>query len=74
MKKFEYKIDRNILVLYDTLELMSFYYNFDKEIEHNLKKFILYLEQFLYKHECDNDIIDDELIRIVTYKENNANL
>lgn len=73
MKKIEYKIDMNTLLLHGVLEAMTMY-KYNDEIKHNLNNFILYLEKFLFKHECDNDILDEELIHIVTYEEENANL
>ena len=67
------KLDRNILTLHDILDAMT-NFSYNEDIEKKLKDFIFYLEDFYLKLDLNNDIIDDELIRIITFEDNNANL
>lgn len=66
--EYKHKIDRNTLILHDVLEAMTIY-NYENEIKVKLNKFILYLEEFLFFNDSNNDIVNEELIHIVTYDE-----
>ena len=66
--EYKHKIDRNTLILHDVLEAMTIY-NYENEIKVKLNKFILYLEEFLFFNDSNNDIVNEELIHILTYDE-----
>jgi hypothetical protein len=65
--KFKNKIDRNTLFLHDALEAMTLY-SYNDEIEKKLKDFIFYLDNILFKADCHNDIIGEELFLITEYE------
>ena len=65
--KYEYKINRSDLILHDVLQSMTIY-SYSNDIRTKLDEFILYLDNKLFSNYSDNDIINEELIRLVEYE------
>ena len=65
--KYKYKINRSDLILHDVLQSMTIY-SYSNDIRAKLDEFILYLDNKLFSNYSDNDIINEELIRLVEYE------